>query len=172
MRQQASVRKGRPRAALFLSSVLAIPVALAVAAEVRTIDAGESVRGRAIVAQRQGKLDAPTQVLAIGQIHGDEPGGLRVIEALRRMSVPRGVALWTVRSVNPDGAQLGIRQNVRGIDLNRNFPRGWREQPAREAATTAGAARSRSRNRAPPRGSYGGSGHGSRSGFTSRTASW
>ena len=45
------------------------------------------------------------------------------------MRAPRGVALWTVRSVNPDGARLGIRQNVRGIDLNRNFPRGWRTSP-------------------------------------------
>jgi protein MpaA len=110
-----------------LSSVLAVPVALAVAAEHRKIDAGESVRGRPIVAQLQGSEDAPTRVLAVGQIHGDEPGGLRVIESLREMRVPRGVALWTVRSVNPDGARLGIRQNVNGVDLNRNFPRGWRK---------------------------------------------
>jgi len=114
---------------VWLSSALAVPVALAIAAEHRTIDAGESVRGRAIVAQRQGKEDASTRVLAVGQIHGDEPGGLRVIHALRGMRVPRGVALWTVRSVNPDGARLRIRQNVRGIDLNRNFPRGWRKSP-------------------------------------------
>ncbi len=128
MLQQASVfLKGRPWAALFLFS--ALPLALAVAAGDRTIDAGESVRGRAIVAKRQGPADAPTQVLAVGQIHGDEPGGLRVIGALRKMRVPRGVALWTVRSVNPDGARLGIRQNARGIDLNRNFPRGWRPSP-------------------------------------------
>ena len=99
---------------------------MAVAAERRTVDAGESVRGREIVAKRQGAADAPARVLAVGQIHGDEPGGLRVIAALRDMRVPRGVALWTVRSVNPDGARLHIRQNVRGIDLNRNFPRGWR----------------------------------------------
>jgi protein MpaA len=65
-------------------------------------------------------------VLAIGQIHGDEPGGPKVIRALRRLEPPRGVALWTVESFNPDGARAGIRQNVRGIDLNRNFPRGWR----------------------------------------------
>ena len=109
----------------WLSCFLAMPVALAVAADDRTIDAGESVRGRAIVAKRQGAVDAPTRILAVGQIHGDEPGGLRVIETLRRMRVPRGVALWTVTSVNPDGARLRIRQNVRGVDLNRNFPRGW-----------------------------------------------
>ena len=110
----------------WLATVVALPVAGAVAAEHRTIDAGESVQGRPIVAKRQGAGDAPTRILAIGQIHGDEPGGVRVIRALRRMRVPRGVALWTVESVNPDGARLRIRQNVRGVDLNRNFPRGWR----------------------------------------------
>jgi protein MpaA len=106
--------------------LLAVPVALAVAAGDGAMDAGESVRGRAIVAKRQGPEGAATRVLAIGQIHGDEPGGLKVIDALRRMRAPRGFALWTVRSVNPDGARLRIRQNARGIDLNRNFPRGWR----------------------------------------------
>lgn len=114
----------------WLSFVLAVAVASAVAAEDRTIDAGESVRDRAIVAKRQGARDARTRILAVGQIHGDEPGGPRVIEALRRMRVPRGTALWTVRSMNPDGARLGTRQNARGVDLNRNFPRGWqRSQP-------------------------------------------
>jgi protein MpaA len=112
---------------IWLSSVLAVPVALAVAAEHRTIDAGESVRGRAIAAQQKGNQDASTRILVVGQIHGDEPGGLRVIEWLRDMRVPKDINLWTVKSVNPDGARLGIRQNVRGVDLNRNFPRGWRK---------------------------------------------
>jgi murein peptide amidase A len=116
------LRRAASRAALFL----AVPAALAAAAQDRTIEAGESVRGHAIVAKRQGSEDAPTKVLAVGQIHGDEPGGLRVIKMLRDMRPPRGVALWTVRSVNPDGARLRIRQNAHGVDLNRNFPRGWR----------------------------------------------
>lgn len=106
-----------------------IPLGLALAGERPTIDAGESVRGRPIVAKRQGAEDAATRILAVGQIHGDEPGGRRVIRELRGMRVPRGVALWTIRTANPDGARLGIRQNVRGIDLNRNFPRGWRPSP-------------------------------------------
>src|SRR5918994_3079283 len=99
-----------------LALALAMPVALAIAAEDRTIDAGESVRGRPIVAHRQGEQDAPTRVLVVGQIHGEETAGRRVIATLRRRRAPRGVALWTVRSMNPDGARLGIRQNARGVD--------------------------------------------------------
>jgi murein peptide amidase A len=36
------------------------------------------------------------------------------------------VELWTIRTVNPDGHVRGTRQNARGVDLNRNFPRRWR----------------------------------------------
>ena len=39
---------------------------------------------------------------------------------------PTGVQVWTVRAVNPDGLARGTRQNVHGVDLNRNFPRRWR----------------------------------------------
>lgn len=87
---------------------------------------GRSVEGRALVAKVQGDRDARTRLLVVGQVHGDEPAGRRVVRALRRMAAPRGVALWTVESMNPDGARRFIRQNARGIDLNRNFPRGWR----------------------------------------------
>jgi len=114
---------------VWLSALLLAPVVLAVAAEHRTIDAGESVRGRPIVAQRQGDDDALVRVLVVGQIHGDEPAGRKVIRALRRLAPPRNVAVWSIQTVNPDGALRGTRQNARGVDLNRNFRRGWRPSP-------------------------------------------
>jgi len=84
------------------------------------------VRGTPIVAVRSGPADAPVRVLATGSIHGTEPAGLAVIRRLRRLAPPEGVQVWTVRTVNPDGLARGTRQNVHGVDLNRNFPRRWR----------------------------------------------
>jgi protein MpaA len=112
--------------ATLVTASLAVLAAFATAGGDNSIRAGRSVEGRAIVAVRQGDHDAPTRVLVVGQIHGDEPGGLAVVDALRERRVPRGVALWTVTSVNPDGAREFTRQNIRGVDLNRNFPVGWR----------------------------------------------
>jgi len=84
------------------------------------------VRGTPIVAVRSGPADAPVRVLATGSIHGTEPAGLAVIRRLRRIAPPEGVQVWTIRAVNPDGLARGTRQNVHGVDLNRNFPRRWR----------------------------------------------
>jgi len=64
------------------------------------------------------------RVLVVGCIHGDECAGMAVVRALRR-SHPRE-DLWLVPTLNPDGLERGTRQNARGIDLNRNFPSGWR----------------------------------------------
>jgi hypothetical protein len=34
--------------------------------------------------------------------------------------------LWVIDTVNPDGLRARTRQNVHGVDLNRNFDRKWR----------------------------------------------
>jgi len=39
--------------------------------------------------------------------------------------IPEGVAIWLVRSINPDGVAANLRKNARGVDLNRNFSVGW-----------------------------------------------
>ncbi len=87
---------------------------------------GHSVDGRRLVAVRLGNPDARRTALVVGQIHGDEPAGRGVVQALRRLDRPfSGVAIWTVLSVNPDGNRLDSRKNARGVNLNRNFSYGW-----------------------------------------------
>jgi protein MpaA len=88
---------------------------------------GRSVRGRKIWAVRQGNPLAVDVLLSVGQMHGSEPAGLRVTDQLRRREVPADAdyQLWTIRSMNPDGAARGNRYNARGVDLNRNFPGTW-----------------------------------------------
>jgi murein peptide amidase A len=105
----------------------------------RRLAVGSSVEKRAITAFRQGSRGAPIRILVVGQLHGDEPGGVEVVKALRRLRAPRGVAVWTVRSINPDGAERETRKNAREVDLNRNFPRGWR--PSRRESRYYGGRR-------------------------------
>ena len=110
-------------ARLALAAVLAV---LLMTAPARAEVVGHSVQGRAITATRRGAPAAPVRVLVVGSIHGDEVAGHAVIGRLRRAALPAGVQLWLVRTVNPDGVAHGTRQNARGVDLNRNFPRRWR----------------------------------------------
>jgi hypothetical protein len=87
---------------------------------------GKSVRGRAIGAVRLGDAAAPRKVLVIGSIHGNETAGMAIARRLERVPPPPGAELWVVRDINPDGSARRTRQNARGVDLNRNFPRRWR----------------------------------------------
>jgi protein MpaA len=65
-------------------------------------------------------------VLVIGCIDGDEPAGIDIVRRLGALSAPPGIALWTIADLNPDGVHAHTRQNANGVDLNRNFPFGWR----------------------------------------------
>jgi protein MpaA len=88
---------------------------------------GHSVLGRRITAVRYGDRDSPRKALVVGNIHGDEPQGLRVGRAIRdRRDRIEGVDLWVIDSVNPDGLRAHRRQNAHGVDLNRNFSVKWR----------------------------------------------
>jgi hypothetical protein len=106
-----------------------IAAALGVTAPPPAVPEGRSVEGRHLVAVRRGDPDAPRRVLVVGALHGDEPGGRRVARAMLRAGAPRGVQVWVVRDLNPDGSRRGTRQNARGVDLNRNFPHRWRRGP-------------------------------------------
>ena len=83
--------------------------------------------GREIVARHYGATDGSVQIVVIGQMHGSEPGGRKVVADLASSSIPDGVGLWLIESMNPDGNARGTRANARGVDLNRNFPFGWRK---------------------------------------------
>ncbi|HET6505895.1 MAG TPA: DUF2817 domain-containing protein [Baekduia sp.] len=92
---------------------------------------GHSVRHRALRLVRVG-AETPgahaVRVLVVGCVHGTERAGLPVVQALRRATPPAGVQLLLLDAANPDGCARGTRGNARGVDLNRNFPWGWRRQ--------------------------------------------
>jgi protein MpaA len=110
--------------ALGLACLLAPLAEPAAAAERMTV--GHSLRGRPLVATLNGDPSAPARVLVIGCVHGNEPAGMRVARRLIASAPRRDAALWIVPSLNPDGVAAGTRGNARGVDLNRNFPFGWR----------------------------------------------
>ncbi len=85
---------------------------------------GHSTGSRPIVAIRIGDPASERKALVVGCIHGDECAGVAVTRQLVRMRID-GVELWIVHDFNPDGRALGVRQNGRGVDLNRNFASEW-----------------------------------------------
>ena len=89
---------------------------------------GTSIEGREIVAERYG-VPGGRRVLVIGVIHGNEDGGVPIIDELRGRAVASGLAsdleLWLVPSMNPDGQAAQDRHNANQVDLNRNFPLRW-----------------------------------------------
>ncbi len=82
---------------------------------------GYSVRGRPITAYRLGTPGGKV-VLAVGNMHGDEPGGLAVSFYLRYQAViPEGLDVWVLDTMNPDALASRSRVNARNVDVNRNF---------------------------------------------------
>jgi protein MpaA len=99
-------------------------IAPSAGADERTV-IGHSVEGRPIVSLRDGDADAALNVLVVGCIHGDETAGIRVARQLVAGPAPRGVELWVVPTLNPDGVAAHSRGNAHGVDLNRNFGFDW-----------------------------------------------
>ena len=88
---------------------------------------GSSVQGRQIVALVR-SVDAPGhRVLVIGGLHGNEPVTPPTVRSLVGARLAEDVEVWLVPEANPDGVAAGSRCNANGVDLNRNFSWGWRE---------------------------------------------
>jgi predicted deacylase len=86
---------------------------------------GHTVTGRAIHAWRLGERTARRRVVVLAALHGTETAPRRILRSLRDGRPRRGLDLWLVPTVNPDGVARGTRQNAHGVDQNRNFPREW-----------------------------------------------
>jgi protein MpaA len=98
----------------------------------RTVVVGYSVRHRAITACERGTRGG-TALVVVGNVHGDETLGWRVVDRLLVAPVPAGVDLWLIRSANPDGSALHTRGNAHGVDENRNWPTTWQPSAAGSA---------------------------------------
>jgi protein MpaA len=111
-------------AILVLCTCLWSSAGLSLAAERSVI--GHSVQGRPIVSVRSGSQDPAVRILVVGDIHGNERAGMRIARLLIALGAPRGAELLVVPTINPDGVAANTRGNAHGVDLNRNFPFGWR----------------------------------------------
>jgi murein peptide amidase A len=120
---------GSRRAAGLLAGVALVAASSSAAPAARIAERetfGRSVKDVALKAVNIAARNAPTRVLVFGSIHGNELAGKAVLRELREMRSPVAYELWLVWELNPDGASVRTRQNARGVDLNRNFPNGWR----------------------------------------------
>lgn len=87
---------------------------------------GYSVQGRPITAYQLGDPAAAFTAVVLGSMHGYwEQAGQQVTSAMRSTAIPRGLNLWVIDTVNPDGNALRQRTNAHGVDLNRNWPNKW-----------------------------------------------
>jgi len=86
---------------------------------------GRSLDGRPIILFSDSALNPALKVLVVGDIHGDEPAGMRIARRLIAAEAPPRTELLVVPTINPDGLAAGTRGNARGVDLNRNFPFRW-----------------------------------------------
>ena len=85
---------------------------------------GKSIENRPIECSVLGKGHDVTLVLAT--IHGDEPAGTALVHRLeehlqQHPQLLHGRMIILLPVANPDGLAHNVRNNARGVDLNRNF---------------------------------------------------
>ena len=95
---------------------------------IRTETIGRSAAGRRIELRQLGAPRWPGALLVFGCIHGDEcaASGVEPISGLTAGCPDPSSDIYFLPNLDPDGTAADTRLNARGIDLNRNFPSGWR----------------------------------------------
>jgi protein MpaA len=110
-----------------LAAVAFTPARAAEDGHSKTVEIGRSSTGRPISAvELAGSGSRSGAILVVGCIHGNECAGTRVTRLVASLRRQARSDVWLVHDLNPDGSARGTRQNARGVDLNRNFPAGWR----------------------------------------------
>lgn len=106
--------------------VLISSIQMTAAEERSVVDIGVSYEGRPIRAYRFG--EGPHKLVVVGATHGGAERNTRVlseqlIDWFRNHpeDIPADVELIIIPLLNPDGDVLDVRQNARGVDLNRNM---------------------------------------------------
>jgi murein peptide amidase A len=116
--------------AVLVASTIVATIANAGAADAGVIEKrllGYSVQHRPIVAYHLGNPGVRPVSLIIGQMHGDEHAGVRAARSIiGDASQLRGINVWVIPTINPDGDAHHTRQNAHHVDLNRNWPYHWR----------------------------------------------
>jgi len=98
---------------------------------------GRSLDGRSIVLRQYGDPRFHGRVLVFACIHGDECAA-RGIEPLINGCPEPNANVFVVENLDPDGSAAATRLNGRGVDLNRNFPSGWKPIGQRGSAEYSG----------------------------------
>lgn len=87
---------------------------------------GNSVLGAPLLWFPAPQADEESGLILAGT-HGDETAAVITLSCAMRTLQDVHRRHHVVLAVNPDGCQLGLRSNARGVDLNRNFPAAnWR----------------------------------------------
>ncbi len=91
---------------------------------------GRSVQRRPIMARIVGEGEDTIVIMA--GIHGNEPAGTTLVNQLtdylrNNLSVLEGRRVVLLPTANPDGVAAKTRENIRRVDLNRNFEAANRE---------------------------------------------
>lgn len=81
---------------------------------------GQSVLGAPLYYFPADICDEQTGLIMAGT-HGDETVAVITLSCALRALETGQLRHHVILAVNPDGCQLGIRSNARGVDLNRNF---------------------------------------------------